>query len=128
MAATPQAASSSVQQLATETLQRYYTLLDTNREGLNTLYQPTSIMTMEGKEFVGAAILTQLKGLPQMKHTPKHFSIQPSPGPNCFHAMVIGEVQVAGTTASTLFAEYFHLVPNGTNFYVANQFFRTRIA
>eukprot|EP01126_Amoeba_proteus_P039980 TRINITY_DN423_c0_g1_i8.p1 TRINITY_DN423_c0_g1~~TRINITY_DN423_c0_g1_i8.p1 ORF type:complete len:124 (-),score=21.34 TRINITY_DN423_c0_g1_i8:41-412(-) len=118
---------SSPDEIAKAFVLHYYTLFDSNRAGLGSLYQEGSMLTFEGERLQGSAsILKKLTGLPfqSVAHKVDTMDAQPSPG-NGILIYVTGQLQVDG--GNTLrFAQVFNLQPTGVpgGFYVLNDLFR----
>ncbi len=83
------------------------------------------MMTFEGSQIMGAQnILAKVKGLGQVKHTPKTIDIQPSIDGQSIVIFVTGHISIGGENPLH-YSDFFHLVPSGPGqYYVHNAIFR----
>jgi len=115
----------SAEEVAKAFVQHFYQSFDTNVDALGGLYQPTSMLTFEGQQFMGAeAIIGKLKGVGQVTHEIKSFDVQPSNNPNAIIVFVTGQVKISGGNPLH-FCEMFQLCSTGPGaYYVHNDIFR----
>jgi len=115
----------SAEEIASAFVGQFYQVFDSNADGLAGLYQPTSMLTFEGQQFLGsAAIVEKLKQLGSVRHNPQTIDVQPSVVPNSIVVVVTGHVQVENGNP-LMYCEFFHLVATAQNsFYVHNDIFR----
>eukprot|EP00995_Heteronema_vittatum_P009394 NODE_4718_length_557_cov_1639.039370_g2566_i1.p2 GENE.NODE_4718_length_557_cov_1639.039370_g2566_i1~~NODE_4718_length_557_cov_1639.039370_g2566_i1.p2 ORF type:complete len:135 (-),score=32.35 NODE_4718_length_557_cov_1639.039370_g2566_i1:125-529(-) len=103
----------------------YYQTFDSNRDGLGALYRDQSLMTFEGSQAQGTAqIMTKLKSLSfqKVQHDVKTIDCQPSPSGGVI-VLVSGMLKTDGDEPQ-FFSQSFHLVAEGTNFWLSNDVFR----
>eukprot|EP00501_MAST-03F_sp_TOSAG23-6_P000081 GSMAST32.ASY1.ANO1.83.1 assembled CDS len=121
----------SSQEIAQQFVRHYYTTFDTNRPGLQAMYQANSKLTFEGQMFEGpAAIAGKLmslggaSGQAKVVHQAKSIDVQPSTTNNAMLIFVSGDLTI--DSANPLkFSEMFQLVSTGPGqFYVHNCIFR----
>ncbi|KAG8383306.1 hypothetical protein BUALT_Bualt05G0171000 [Buddleja alternifolia] len=80
-------------------VEHYYSTFDTNRAGLASLYQETSMLSFEGQKFQGAQSITaKLTSLPfqQCQHQITTVDCQPSGPSGGMLVFVSGNLQLAG--------------------------------
>mmetsp|Transcript_14939 Transcript_14939/g.48972 ORF Transcript_14939/g.48972 Transcript_14939/m.48972 type:complete len:124 (-) Transcript_14939:73-444(-) len=108
-------------------VEHYYNTFDTNRAGLPALYQETSMMTFEGREFGGqAAIAQKFSEITwQSKHYVNACHAQPTPCSGVL-VMVSGNIVLEGEEHPLKFSQSFHLMPlaGGAQWFVANDIFQ----
>jgi len=105
----------------------FYTMFDTNADGLAGLFNEKSMMTFEGTQIMGGpAVMQKVKSLGQVKHTPKTMDIQPSIDGSSIVIFVTGHITIGDPNGNPLhFSEFFHLVLSGPGqYYVHNDIFR----
>ncbi|KAH7847140.1 hypothetical protein Vadar_022416 [Vaccinium darrowii] len=115
-------------ELAKAFVDRYYSTFDTNRQGLDNLYQDGSTLSFGGEQFQGAQnIAAKLASLPfqHCKHYMRTLDCQPSGPAGGFFVFVTGNLQVAGEQGFPKFCQTFHLMPTPQgSFYLQNDIFR----
>ncbi|EGC39170.1 hypothetical protein DICPUDRAFT_27457, partial [Dictyostelium purpureum] len=110
--------------------EHYYRIFDNNRSSLNTIYQPQSILTWEGKVFQGQqAICTYINELPFQKVERKIQSIdsQPTIIPNFQPGVLVtitGTLVIDGEPKPLKYVQVFNLLPNQGSYLLLNDFFR----
>ncbi|KAI3713900.1 hypothetical protein L1987_72487 [Smallanthus sonchifolius] len=118
--------------VATAFVEHYYSTFDTNRAGLASLYQESSMLTFEGQKIQGSSnIVAKLTSLPfqQCKHSITTVDCQPSGPSGGMLVFVSGNLQLAGEQHALKFSQMFHLMPTPqSNFYVLNDIFRLNYA
>ncbi|MCO5559457.1 hypothetical protein L7F22_013057 [Adiantum nelumboides] len=106
----------------------YYSIFDTNRPGLASLYQDGSMLTFEGQKVAGVQnIVGKLTDLAfqQCKHNVSTVDCQLSGPGGGMLVFVSGNMQLPGEEHALKFSQMFHLLPNGAgSFYVHNDIFR----
>ncbi|XXQ33590.1 Nuclear transport factor 2 [Plasmodiophora brassicae] len=111
-------------------VQHYYTMFDTNRTQLSSLYQPQSMLTFEGEAFMGAEnIGNKLNSLPFRKvvHSIKTMDIQPS-GCNGILIVVCGDLKIDDDANPLKYSQTFHILPTQQgSWWVHNDLFRLNI-
>eukprot|EP01130_Rhizamoeba_saxonica_P004091 TRINITY_DN1683_c0_g2_i1.p1 TRINITY_DN1683_c0_g2~~TRINITY_DN1683_c0_g2_i1.p1 ORF type:complete len:123 (+),score=29.39 TRINITY_DN1683_c0_g2_i1:28-396(+) len=105
----------------------YYGQFDAgNRAGLKALYKPSSMLTWESQQILGAdAISEKIVGLPfqSVKHRVVSIDAQPSPG-NGVLVFVSGELLIDESQNAIRFSQVFNLLPEGdANYWVQNEMF-----
>mmetsp|Transcript_6051 Transcript_6051/g.10412 ORF Transcript_6051/g.10412 Transcript_6051/m.10412 type:complete len:126 (+) Transcript_6051:61-438(+) len=105
----------------------YYRLFDADRNQLLPLYQPNSMLTFEGEQFMGTqAIGQKLTTLPftKVQHQINTCDSQPTPG-NGVLVFVSGQLLVEGSEHAIRFSQIFHLMPLPSGgYYCLNDMFR----
>ncbi|KAG7675015.1 putative Nuclear transport factor 2B [Nannochloris sp. 'desiccata'] len=104
----------------------YYNTFDTNRAGLQSLYQEQSMLTFEGQKYMGPAqVMQKLTSLPfqACQHRVSSLDAQPSMSGGIL-VFVTGQLLPEGETNPLKFSQTFHLVPVGGSFVVSNDLFR----
>ncbi|KAJ0988821.1 hypothetical protein J5N97_007177 [Dioscorea zingiberensis] len=117
--------------VAKQFVEYYYSTFDTNRAGLASLYQESSMLTFEGTKTQGAAaIVAKLAGLPfqQCHHAVSTIDCQPSGPAGGILVFVSGQLQLAGEQHALKFSQMFHLMPHQGSFFVLNDIFRLNYA
>ncbi|KAL7110057.1 hypothetical protein ACP275_05G001300 [Erythranthe tilingii] len=113
-------------------VEHYYSTFDTNRGGLGSLYQESSMLTFEGQKFQGSQSITgKLTSLPfqQCQHQISTVDFQPSGPVGGMLVFVSGNLQLAGEQHALKFSQMFHLMPTPQgSFYVLNDIFRLNYA
>ncbi|KAL3818700.1 hypothetical protein ACJIZ3_004605 [Penstemon smallii] len=113
-------------------VEHYYSTFDSNRAGLATLYQDSSMLSFEGQKFQGTqSITSKLTSLPfqQCKHHITTVDCQPSGPAGGMVVFVSGNLQLAGEQHALKFSQMFHLMPTPQgSFYVLNDIFRLNYA
>ncbi|KAH7437287.1 hypothetical protein KP509_05G064200 [Ceratopteris richardii] len=120
------------EQIAKAFVDHYYTIFDTNRPGLASLYQDGSMLTFEGQKLAGAqAIVGKLTSLAfqQCKHNISTVDCQLSGPGGGMLVFVSGNMQLPGEEHPLKFSQMFHLLQSSQgNFYVHNDIFRLNYA
>ncbi|KAL7148848.1 hypothetical protein ABFS83_05G001200 [Erythranthe nasuta] len=113
-------------------VEHYYSTFDTNRGGLGSLYQESSMLTFEGQKFQGSQNITgKLTSLPfqQCQHHISTVDFQPSGPVGGMLVFVSGNLQLSGEQHALKFSQMFHLMPTPQgSFYVLNDIFRLNYA
>ena len=107
-------------------LQHYYTMFDTNRDGLVPLYRPQSLLTFEGQVKRGVQeIMAKLKELPKVAHDGNSFTVdsQAVNGQALILVFVTGQLTIDGQNPLK-FTQTIILVQEGQGYYVGNDIFR----
>ncbi|KAI8379999.1 hypothetical protein EDC96DRAFT_473405 [Choanephora cucurbitarum] len=106
----------------------YYQTFDTNRAGLVSLYRNESMLTFEGQQFASANnIAEKLTSLPFSKvvHKVSTIDAQPSnPNGGTIIVNVTGGLLIDDNENPQLFSQTFHLIPEGSSYWVYNDIFR----
>lgn len=115
----------SADEVAKAFTNHFYQAFDTNPESLAGLYNPTSMLTMEGQQIQGAqAIVEKLKSVGPVSHQVKSIDVQPSKDPSSLVIFVTGSCKI-GSDNPVHFCEFFQLVSTGPGqYYVHNDVFR----
>ncbi|KAF9091452.1 Nuclear transport factor 2 [Mortierella sp. GBA35] len=103
----------------------YYQTFDANRAGLGPLYRPTSMLSFEGAQTLGAdAIVEKLANLPLdgLRHQIATNDVQPV-GADIL-ILVSGQLLAGGETNPQFFTQTFLLKSDGANYYIQNDVFR----
>lgn len=116
-------------EIARNFAQFYYQTFARSRPSLSALYQPQSMLTMEGTPCQGpASIVEKLAALPELAADQPYsldtLDAQPSNGQGGVLIFVTGTMRVAGETVPLRFSQTFQLMPNGTSYFVLNDIFR----
>jgi len=110
----------------------YYTTFDSNRANLSSLYRPESMLSWEGSPIVGANSITEkLTSLPfeKVQHKVTTLDAQPSsPSVASLIVSVTGLLVVDDSPNPLQFSQVFHLIPDGSSYYVYNDIFRLNYA
>ncbi|KAG5370219.1 Nuclear transport factor 2 [Yarrowia sp. C11] len=113
--------------LAKQFCEFYYQTFDSDRSQLGNLYRDHSMLTFTGTQHQGAqAIVEKLVGLPfgQVRHKISDIDAQPaSANGGDVIVLVTGELCVDGDNPLP-YAQVFHLIPDGSSYYVFNDIFR----
>ncbi|CDH59895.1 ntf2p [Lichtheimia corymbifera JMRC:FSU:9682] len=106
----------------------YYQTFDTGRQNLAPLYRPESMLTFEGQQSSGGnAIIEKLVGLPFQKvaHRISTIDAQPAnPTSGTILVTVTGQLLIDEEQNPQMFMQTFHLVPEGSSYWVFNDIFR----
>ncbi|KAF9505801.1 hypothetical protein BS47DRAFT_1334149, partial [Hydnum rufescens UP504] len=103
----------------------YYTKFDTARQELHALYRGTSLLTWEDKQIVGVkGILEHLTNLPFQKVAHRITSLDAQPSSGGLLVLVTGQLLIDDNVNPLQFSQVFHLIPEGTSFYVQNDLFK----
>eukprot|EP00590_Aulacoseira_subarctica_P008574 CAMPEP_0172423572 /NCGR_PEP_ID=MMETSP1064-20121228/17584_1 /TAXON_ID=202472 /ORGANISM="Aulacoseira subarctica , Strain CCAP 1002/5" /LENGTH=123 /DNA_ID=CAMNT_0013165013 /DNA_START=18 /DNA_END=389 /DNA_ORIENTATION=- len=117
----------SSEEVAKAFVQHYYNTFDGPAvDNLAGLFQPQSMLTFEGQQFLGpGAILEKIKSVGQVKHEVKSLDVQPSSTPSAIIIFVTGAIRIGGDSNPLHFCEMFQLVSTGPGaYYVHNAVFR----
>ncbi|RIA91234.1 nuclear transport factor 2 [Glomus cerebriforme] len=117
---------SDLNNLATQFVQYYYSVFQSDRNNLKPLYRDDSMLTFEGAPFKGVNdIIGKLTSLPfqQVAHRIATLDAQPSIN-NGIIVMVTGELLIDQETNATRFSQAFQLIPEGSTYWVLNDVFR----
>eukprot|EP00762_Andalucia_godoyi_P007426 ANDGO_07805.mRNA.1 Nuclear transport factor 2 len=112
-------------QIAHEFVKYYYQTFENARGQLGALFGPQSVMTFEGRMFMGPEdIAKKLTSLPfaSCVHTISTIDTQASPAGGLI-VFVSGHISLDGANPLP-FSEIFHLVPAGNSVCVSNNMFR----
>ncbi|KAF3937380.1 hypothetical protein ABW19_dt0205809 [Dactylella cylindrospora] len=104
----------------------YYQTFDADRNGLASLYRPTSLLTFEGNPSQGAqAIVEKLASLPfqKIQHKVATTDAQPLPDGSII-VLVTGALLFDDSEHPQNFSQTFLLKPEGGSYFVANDVFR----
>ncbi|KIK54562.1 hypothetical protein GYMLUDRAFT_100055 [Collybiopsis luxurians FD-317 M1] len=106
----------------------YYTTFDSNRANLASLYREQSMLTWEGAPIQSATSINEkLTGLPfeKVQHKVETLDAQPSsPTIPSIMVSVTGLLLVDDSPNALQFSQTFHLIPDGSSYYVLNDIFR----
>ena len=117
-----------IEQIGRAFVSHYYTTFDKDRSQLGPLYQPQSLLSFEGANFVGPQqIVEKFVSLPfkALQHEIKSCDCAPSAAG--ILVFVTGDLKVDGEANPLKFSQVFLLIPvqpNTSNFYVHNDVFR----
>ncbi|GAA5919763.1 hypothetical protein JCM21900_005237 [Sporobolomyces salmonicolor] len=106
----------------------YYQQFDSDRSGLAPLYREHSMLTFESQQIQGsAAIVEKLVGLPfsTVQHRVSTMDAQPAATDKASMIVLVTGQLITGDEANALsFSQTFHLIPEGSGYYVFNDIFR----
>ena len=124
-------ANAQFNEIGTAFIAHFYQTFDTNRAALQTLYNERSLLTYEGKQFMGMqSIMTHLTsglGFQTVQQTTTT-DCQPTEA-NGIVVFVTGKLAVDGSTNPLNFAESFVLMPTPEgSWYIHNDTFRLNYA
>ncbi|KAH9271045.1 hypothetical protein BASA83_006798 [Batrachochytrium salamandrivorans] len=105
----------------------YYASFDRNRAELAPLYKEGSMLSFEGQQYAGSAIVQKLVELPfqTVRHQVVTIDAQPSnPSAGPLLVTVTGRLLVDEEQNPMHFSQTFQLVPEGTSYYIFNDIFR----
>lgn len=108
----------------------YYNTFKTDKGAMGRLYQEQSILTWEGKRFIGqAAIAQHLQGLPfgKIDFRLTTMDVQPTVT-NGIMVFVTGQLVTEGETKPLQFSQLFHLVHANNTWVLLNDMFRLNFA
>lgn len=117
-------------EIARNFAQFYYQTFARSRPALSSLYQPHSMLTMEGAPCQGApAILEKLAQLPELAadspYSVDTLDAQPSNAQGGLLIFVTGTMRVQGEAMPLRFSQTFQLMPSGGgSYFVLNDIFR----
>ncbi|KAF9915283.1 Nuclear transport factor 2 [Linnemannia zychae] len=103
----------------------YYQTFDADRNGLLPLYRPTSMLSFEGAQTLGAAnIVEKLVSLPlgALRHQISTQDAQPAD--NGILILVSGQLLAGEETNPQFFTQTFLLKPEGGSYFIQNDIFR----
>ena len=102
----------SFEEVGKQFVNHYYTVFDTQRDQLASLYTDQSMLTYEGEQFLGVQqIMGKLGAMPSIKHDIVTLDAQPTIN-NGIIAFVSGNLNIDGG-APIKFAQTFHLAVGG---------------
>jgi len=110
-------------------VKHYYTIFDSDRSKLGSLYRQQSMLTYEDKKGLGQQQIVEIfKNLKfkSISHQIKTCDAQPS-GSGGIIVYVQGDLKVDGGPNAVKFGQMFQLIPTdatGSNFWVHNDIFR----
>ncbi|EXX59491.1 Ntf2p [Rhizophagus irregularis DAOM 197198w] len=107
--------------LASQFVQYYYQVFQSDRSNLKPLYRDDSMLTFEGAPFKGVNDI--IGKLTQVAHRIATLDAQPSIN-NGIIVMVTGELLIDQETNATRFSQAFQLIPDSGNYWVLNDVFR----
>ena len=125
-------ANAQFNEIGTAFIAHFYQTFDTNRAALQTLYNERSLLTYEGKQFMGMqSLMTHLTsglGFQTVQHATTTTDCQPTEA-NGIVVFVTGKLAVDGSTNPLNFAESFVLMPTPEgSWYIHNDTFRLNYA
>jgi hypothetical protein len=108
----------------------YYNTFKTDRNQLGRLYQDQSILTWEGRRFIGQqAVAQHLAGLPFGKIDFRLITVDCQPAPsNCIMVFTTGQLLTEGESNPLKFSQLFQLVNANNTWVLANDMFRLNLA
>ncbi|KAI7897618.1 uncharacterized protein BX663DRAFT_527700 [Cokeromyces recurvatus] len=110
----------------------YYQTFDRSRQELASLYRPQSMLTFEGQQFTGVQnVIEKLASLPfqKVRHQVSTIDAQPgNPNGDTIIVAVTGALLVDDEQNPQMFSQTFHLVPEGSSYWVFNDIFRLNYA
>ncbi|KAG0315323.1 Nuclear transport factor 2 [Linnemannia gamsii] len=112
--------------VADQFISYYYQTFDANRATLGPLYRPTSMLSFEGAQTLGAdAIVEKLSSLPLdgLRHNVSTKDVQPVEGGAAL-ILVTGQLLAAGETNPQFFTQNFLIKPEGGSYFIQNDVFR----
>lgn len=113
--------------VASEFCTFYYQQFDSDRNQLGNLYREQSMLTFETAQLQGAkAIVEKLASLPFAKvaHRVSTLDAQPASPNGDILVMVTGELLIDEEQNAQRYSQVFHLIPDGSSYYVFNDIFR----
>ncbi|ADV25308.1 nuclear transport factor 2 [Cryptococcus gattii Ru294] len=114
--------------IAQQFTQFYYQQFDSDRNGLASLYRDTSMLTWESSQIQGAAAITEkLVSLPFQKVQHKVVTIDAQPSSHQIASIIVlvtGQLLVDDGQNPLQFTQVFHLIPEGSSYFVFNDVFR----
>ncbi|KAI3402783.1 NTF2 [Candida oxycetoniae] len=113
--------------VATEFCKFYYNQFDNDRSQLGNLYRSESMLTFETSQLQGARdIVEKLVSLPFQKvaHRISTLDAQPASPNGDILVMVTGELAIDEEQNAQRYSQVFHLIPEGSSYYVFNDIFR----
>lgn len=122
--------ANNIDEIASNFAQFYYQTFATSRPSLSALYQPHSLLTLEGTTQQGPNdIIAKLSTLPALTPASPYaidtLDAQPSNAHGGLLIFVTGRLQVEGESNPLRFSQTFQLCPNGPGqYFVQNDIFR----
>lgn len=113
--------------LAQQFTEFYYNQFDTDRTQLGNLYRDESMLTFETTQLQGAkAIVEKLVSLPfqRVSHRITTLDAQPASSNGDVLVMITGDLLIDEEQNAQRFSQVFHLIPEGSSYYVFNDIFR----
>lgn len=113
--------------LAQQFTEFYYNQFDSDRSQLGNLYRDQSMLTFETSQVQGAKdIVEKLTSLPFAKvaHRITTLDAQPASPQGDVLVLVTGELLIDDETNPQRYSQVFHLIPEGSSYYVFNDIFR----
>lgn len=118
------------QQLAQNFCDFYYGQFDSDRSQLGNLYREQSMLTFENAQMQGAkAIIEKLTSLPfgKLQHKITTLDAQPASPNGDVIVMVTGQLLVDDEQMPQRYSQVFHLIPEGSSYFVFNDIFRLNV-
>lgn len=113
--------------LAQQFTEFYYNQFDTDRSQLGNLYRDESMLTFETSQLQGAKdIVEKLVSLPfqRVTHRITTLDAQPASPSGDVLVMITGDLLIDEEQNAQRFSQVFHLIPDGSSYYVFNDIFR----
>lgn len=113
--------------LAQQFTEFYYNQFDSDRSQLGNLYRDQSMLTFETTQLQGAKdIVEKLVSLPFQKvaHRITTLDAQPASPNGDVLVMITGDLLIDEEQNAQRFSQVFHLMPEGSSYYVFNDIFR----
>ncbi|CAH6723333.1 nuclear transport factor 2 [[Candida] jaroonii] len=113
--------------VATEFTHFYYQTFDNDRNQLGNLYREQSMLTFETSQLQGTKdIVEKLASLPFQKvaHRISTLDAQPASPNGDILVMVTGELLIDDEKNPQRYSQVFHLIPEGSSYFVFNDIFR----
>jgi len=114
--------------IAQQFTQFYYTTFDEDRAKLQGLYRNESMLTFEGSPIQGAVqIIEKLTNLPFQQVVHKMTTLDAQPSSQTMASLIVsvtGLLVVDDSPNPLQFSQVFHLIPDGSSYYVLNDIFR----
>ena len=118
-----------VTQLCNSFMSFYYTQFNTNRAGLQGLYNERSMLTFSGERIQGTAnIVAKFMSLPPCTAKPNTSDVQPNPATNGAVIVVNGDINIGGRSPAK-YVETFLINPTPGaqgQFYIHNHVYRVQ--
>lgn len=114
-------------QLAQQFTEFYYNQFDQDRSQLGNLYRDESMLTFETSQLQGAkSIVEKLVSLPfqRVAHRITTLDAQPASSNGDVLVMITGDLLIDEEQNPQRFSQVFHLIPDGSSYYVFNDIFR----
>ncbi|KAH3682771.1 hypothetical protein WICPIJ_006230 [Wickerhamomyces pijperi] len=113
--------------LAQQFTEFYYNQFDSDRSQLGNLYRDQSMLTFESSQVQGAKdIVEKLTSLPfqKVQHKITTLDAQPASPNGDVLVLVTGVLLVDEESNPQQYSQVFHLIPEGSSYYVFNDIFR----